>query len=49
MKGQKTEKRNVRTYKVTDAIYDKAKKKAKAQKTTVAAKVENLLYDYITR
>lgn len=30
-------------------IYEKAQKKAKKEKSTVANKVEDFLYDYITR
>jgi len=42
-------KRNVRTYKVPDDVYESAKKKAKKERTTVANKLESFLYDYISR
>ena len=47
MKAEKLkEKRKVKTYKVPDTIYAKAKKKAKKEKTTVANLLEDYLYDY---
>lgn len=49
MKEGNAEKKNVRTYKVTDTVYEKAKRKAKSQKTTVATKVADLLYNYVSR
>lgn len=39
-------KRKVRTYKILDAPYRKAMKKAKKNKTTVANLLEDFLYDY---
>lgn len=44
-----TEKRVVKSYKVKMSVYEKAKKKAKAEKTTVANRLEDFLYDYVSR
>lgn len=43
------EKRKVRTYKAVDSVYEKAQQKAIRQKTTLAKKIEDMLYDYISR
>jgi hypothetical protein len=44
------EKRRIRTYKATDHLYDTAKKMAmKKEKKGLATKIEELLYDYISR
>lgn len=45
----KKEKRVVKSYKIPDRIYQKAKKKAVIHKTTVANVVEDFLYDYISK
>lgn len=42
----KDEKRKVKSYKVADSVYQKAKKKARKEKTTLANKIENFVTDY---
>lgn len=49
MKPKEKEKRVGKSYKVKPSVYAKARKKAKAEKTTVANVVEELLYDYVSR
>lgn len=49
MKGKVKEKRSVKTYKVPQSVYRKAQDKAKKEKTTVANKLEDFLYDYISK
>lgn len=44
--GKPEEKRVVKSYKVKPKVYDKAKKKAKKNNTTVANILEDYLYDY---
>ena len=47
MKQEKLkEKRVGKSYKIAPTIYEKAKKKAKKEKTTVANILEDYLYDY---
>jgi hypothetical protein len=47
MKQKETkEKRVVKSYKVRPSIYEKAKKKATKNKTTVTNVLEDFLYDY---
>lgn len=46
---KENEKRKVRTYRASDKLYLKVEKKAEKEKTTPAKKIEELLYDYISR
>lgn len=49
-KKLKNEKRRIRTYKATDGLYEKAKMKARRKEGKgLATKIEELLYDYISR
>lgn len=49
-KKNKTEKRRMRTYKATDILYKKAKDKARRKEGKgLATKIEEMLYDYVSR
>lgn len=46
----KPEKRKIRTYKTTDALYKKAKAMVmKKEGKGLATKIEEMLYDYVSR
>ena len=51
MKVQKPikEERKIRTYRASDTLYNAAKMKAKKKKESIATKIEDFLYDYVSR
>lgn len=45
----KKETKSIKTYRIADRVYEKAMSKARKERTTVSKKIEDMLYDYISR
>jgi predicted HicB family RNase H-like nuclease len=48
-KPQKKEERKTRTYRASDTLYNAATKKAEKKKESLSARIEDFLYDYISK